>query len=226
MWRTLTLAFAGALGVATMTGCGAPRAGGDRAAPLSITGVLNSRAPVALPPDSVAVVELRDAAAPEGAPVAAEHRTALQGRQAPVAFTLAVDRSRLAGGRTYQVRGGVVARGRIAWVSEPMTVDTSTTAAIDVGTLWIEPVEILAFATTWHCGGQTVRIGVADGDRLRMVFGTRGFDVHEIRATSGNRFEAVGDPATFVWDQGGRATIEIEGRALRDCVRADAQPQR
>jgi uncharacterized lipoprotein YbaY len=76
--------------------------------PLIIKGSLTYLARIALPPDSRAVVELRDAAAPEGTPAVAEQRIDLEGRQVPVPFQLSVDRAKLSSGKRYVVRGAIV----------------------------------------------------------------------------------------------------------------------
>ncbi|MCU0928315.1 MAG: YbaY family lipoprotein [Burkholderiaceae bacterium] len=223
--RVVMLFATVALVAPALTGCatGAPPA--DLARPLTITGQLAYRERIALPPDSVAIVELRDAAAPEGASVVAEQRIELRGRQPPVPFELRVDRSRLDPGRAYAVRGGVIVGRLPAWASDAAAVDATRGGPIDVGTLWMQRVQWLAFASTFRCGDREVRLGIADGQRLRMTVGGEAFDMQEVRVASGSKVEAVGDPSTFLWSKGDVATLQVRGAAMPACVRTDVAPR-
>ncbi len=69
-----------------------------------IRGELASRARIALPPDAIAIVELTR---PQDGRVIAEQRIALDGRQAPIAFELRVQRAALRGDTGYALRGAV-----------------------------------------------------------------------------------------------------------------------
>jgi uncharacterized lipoprotein YbaY len=223
--RVVMLLAAVASAAPALTACttGAPAA--DLAPPLTITGQLAYRERIALPPDSIAIVELRDAAAPEGASVVAEQRIELRGRQAPVPFELRVDRALVDSGRAVAVRGGVIAGGRPAWASDAAPVDATRDGPIDVGTLWMQQVQFLAFASTFRCGDREVRLGIADGQRLRMTVGAEAFDMQEVRAASGSKFEQVGDPSTFLWNKGDVATLQVRGTALPACVLVGAAPR-
>lgn len=110
--------FAGSIAAAAiggMSGCatGVSRAGAQResAQSLRIQGALNFRARVALPPDGVAIVELKETTTADGR-VVAERRIGLQSRQVPIPFALAVDRARIVSGRSCRLRGGVLVNGR------------------------------------------------------------------------------------------------------------------
>ena len=223
--RVVMLVAALAFVAPALTGCAGTAPGVDGAATLVITGSLAHRERIALPPDSIAIVELREATAPEGASVIAERRIELQGRQVPVPFELRVDRARLEPGRAYAVRGGVIVGRRPAWASDAVVVNATRGGSIDVGTLWLQRVQFLAFASTFRCGEREVRLGIADGDRLRMAVGDEGFDMQEVRVASGAKFEAVGDPSTFLWSKGGVATLQVRGVAWPDCVRTDVAPR-
>jgi heat shock protein HslJ/uncharacterized lipoprotein YbaY len=113
----------------------APQATGS----LTITGSVGYRERISLTPDSIVVVELRDAALPPEAGAAAVKRIPLQGRQVPVPFSLEVDRSKLQPGHAYALRGGIIAGSRARWASDPVPID-ATAAALDVGLLNLRAV--------------------------------------------------------------------------------------
>jgi uncharacterized lipoprotein YbaY/heat shock protein HslJ len=75
---------------------------------LEVSGQLTYRERIALPPDSIAVVELRDVSIADAPSVISDQRIELAGRQVPVPFRLIVDPAKLAGGRRYSVRGAIV----------------------------------------------------------------------------------------------------------------------
>lgn len=223
--RVVVLLALTVIGAAVLAGCAAAPRPAAPAMALTVIGVLAHRERVALPPDTLAIVELRDAAAPEGAPPIAEQRIALEGRPTPVPFELRVERAKLVPGRQHAVRGGLVVGRRPAWASDAVAVDATRGGPVDVGTLWLQRVQFLAFASTFRCGEREVRLGIAEDDQLRLTVGAEGFDVQEVRVASGAKFEAVGDPSTFLWSKGDAATVEVRGTALPACVRTDAVPR-
>jgi uncharacterized lipoprotein YbaY len=119
-------------------------------APLVMMGSLGYRARIALPPQAVARVELREfpAAAPDAAPAArpagttgrvvAQQTIELGGRQVPVPFSAWVERGTLSPASRYELRGGILVDGRPAWVSAPVQIDI-TTDRIDTGLLMMQP---------------------------------------------------------------------------------------
>jgi heat shock protein HslJ/uncharacterized lipoprotein YbaY len=188
-------------------------------AELVVVGQLSYQQRVALPPDSRAVVELRDeTAAPM--PVIAEQRIDLAGRQVPIAFALTVDRARLQIGHRYAVRAGITTGGRVAWVADPVRVDLAP-ARPDAGTLVLRPFEALAFATVFYCGDLRLELGFTDR-AMRMKALNQSFEMRQARSASGARYEAVDDPTTSFWNKGQRGTLVIRGREYPECV--EGQP--
>ncbi|MCO5107389.1 MAG: META domain-containing protein [Burkholderiaceae bacterium] len=202
-----------------------PQPPAERAQPLVVRGTMAYRERIALPPDAVAVVELREGAGAEGR-VVAESRTALKGRQVPVAFELSVDRAKLVAGARHSLRGAIVVGGRPAWATEPAAIDPSS-AAIDVGLLRLARAQPLAFASTLVCGDRSVTVGHV-GATMRMEAGDESFDLRPVRSASGARYEAAGDPSTSFWSKGDRATVVVHGQAWPECVpeRAPSLPYR
>lgn len=201
-----------------LTGCAGEQA--VTPATLSIKGALTYRERVALPPGSVAIVELREMSSAEG-PVVAEQRIALAGRQVPIPFELSVDRAALAAGQAYAVRGAVRLDTGASWVSASIAIDPAQ-PAIDLGTLDMARVVPLAFASTLRCGDQSATVGMVGNTLTVVVDGTR-YPLRQAVSASGARYEAVDDPTTTFWSKGDRATLVVKGRVYPECVRADAK---
>ncbi|HET9044326.1 MAG TPA: META domain-containing protein [Burkholderiales bacterium] len=185
---------------------------------LAIKGLLSYRARIALPPDSRAIVALKDVSRPDGA-VVAEQRIDLHGRQVPIAFELVVDRAKLDEAKRYAVRGAVFASGRPVWASEPVMIDR-TTSAVDVGTLDMTPIRAGAFATVFQCGSDRATVGFTQ-HAMQLTVGSSTFEMRQAVAASGARYEAVGDPTTSFWNKGRRATLVVKGQTFPECVQVD-----
>ena len=122
---------------------------------LTIKGALVYRERTALPPDSTAVVDLRDTSS-ASVTVVAEQRVALAGKQVPIPFELVVDRAALPGGKTYSVRGAIEQAGQVTWLSAATLIDPQQDA-IDLGTLNLQAVQgSEPVALSWRCGDQLI----------------------------------------------------------------------
>lgn len=212
-----------AISLALLSACGtvdapAGASASDAAQALTVTGALSYRARIALPPDSRAIVALKDVSRPDGA-VVAERRIDLGGKQVPIAFELVVDRAKLDDTRRYAVRGAIFGGGHPRWASEPVMIDR-TSGVVDVGTLAMTAVRAHAFATDFQCGDQRATVGFGQGGMRLSVEGAT-FELRQLVAASGARYEAVGDPTTSFWNKGRRATLAVRGRTYPECVQVD-----
>ena len=189
----------------------------DPARTLAISGALTYRARIALPTDARAVVELKAGSA-DDAPVAAEQRIDLKGRQVPIPFALVVDRARLADGTTYRVRGAVFIGARAVWVTDPVVVDAKA-PVLDLGLVWMQAAQpTTAFATTWRCGGQDVTLDYTESF-TQLIVRTERFRMRPVpTAGAGMRFEAMSDPTTSLAYDGGSARLTIRGNAYPECA--------
>jgi len=211
-WLAAVLAVAAVLG-----GCASS---GGRSAPdavMLIRGELAYRARIALPADSVAVIELTR---PHDARVIAEQRIDLNGRQVPIPFELRVRRAALSEDTGYALRGTVLVQGQSMWISDAFDVQ-STDGVFNAGTLMLRPWEAVAFASRLTCGQRAARVDVvrrggADVTRMR-VDGER-YEMGGIVSASGARYEALGDPTTQLWVRGERATLTLRGQMLPECT--------
>ena len=198
---------------------GSPGTGArDQTGALAIKGALSYRARIALPPDSRAIVALKDVSRPDGA-VVAEQRIDLHGRQVPIAFELVVDRAKLDDAKRYAVRGAVFVGGRPVWAGDPVMIDR-TTGSVDVGTLAMVPVRTGAFASVFQCGGERATVEFARR-AMRLTVGNQTFEMRQAVAASGARFEAVGDPTTSFWNKGRWATLVVRGQTYPECHQVD-----
>lgn len=192
--------------------------GSDAASSLHITGSLSYQARVALPPDALAIVELRDPSVPGGRLVA-EQRIALEGRQVPIPFELVVEPGALLPEQTYLIRGAILSAGLAAWLTDEVPLAPSV-ESLDLGVIMMHSYEPIAFASELVCGDQAIRVGVLD-DRMRLQVGDRAFDLRQAVSASGARYVALADPTTSFWSKGDRGMLEVAGSAYPECIPAE-----
>jgi uncharacterized lipoprotein YbaY len=211
IWAVLSV---GAM--ALLAGCA-----GDTAvklsAPLSvlpIKGALTYHEQMTLPPDSVAVVELREAASVEA--VAAQ-RIPLAGKQLPIPFELSANRAALAAGKSYSVRGAIEQAGQVAWVSAAMAIDPQQ-AAVDLGVLNMQAVQGgEPVAATWRCGKRLISTEQIGG-KLRLTLGETHYNMRQVEAASGIQYAALDDLTTTLWLKAERAMLTVKGKPYPECV--------
>jgi len=209
------------LGLAVMLASCPGKAGKESAVPdaavsiMTVKGTLTYRARIALPPNGIAVVEIRDLTRTDS-PIVAELRRDLMGRQVPIPFELSVERARLEPGRAYRLRGAILSGGRPIWVSDPVAIDPAK-AAVDIGAVNLAPFKVQAFARTLRCGDKTITAGF-DGDLLRLTAGVESFDMRRVETASGARYVAVNDSMTTLWTKGRTATLQLRGQVYPECT--------
>lgn len=186
-------------------------------ASIAISGELAYLARIALPPDSLVLVEIADPSIPGGR-VISEVRSELQGRQAPIPFSLEVDPKALSKGHVYHIRPAILLDERLLWVAEPIELDPAT-EAFELGTLLLHPFEPPAVKDVFLCGEQRVLAGYRD-DRMRLEIGERSLDLRQAIAASGARYVGLADPSTSFWIKGDVAHLEHSGQTYPECVLA------
>jgi putative lipoprotein len=107
-----------------------------------VTGQITYREKVALPPQSVALVTLRDVTVANAAStIIAEQRIDLAGRQVPIAFRLTIVRSKLQPQRKYSVRGTILGPDqKYLWTTMEEHLVDSSKPSVAVGTLTMSRV--------------------------------------------------------------------------------------
>ncbi len=214
MWAVLSVGAA-----ALLAGCAGDIAvkPAAQSAVLPIKGALTYRERIALPPDSVAVVELREAASVEAL---AAQRIPLAGKQVPIPFELSIHRAALASGQPYSVRGAIEQTGQVTWVSAAVAVDPQQ-ATIDLGMINLQSVQGgEPEALVWRCGDQVVDTEQI-GDKLRLTVGDTHYNLRQVEVASGVQYVAIDDATTTFWSKGERARLTLKGQVYSGCVRAD-----
>lgn len=184
----------------------------------SISGTLTYRARIALPPESHAVIELRDASAEEsdGSGTLASQRIALVGRQVPISFTLEVPPEALRRANAYILRATIFERDTPSWLSEPLAINHRSNE-LDVGEMLLLPRRGAAFSSILECGRLQISAGYAGDDLLLEALGERHVML-PVPSDSGARYQAAGDPDTEYWTQGETATLTLHGQRYPICV--------
>ncbi len=207
------------LGLAPATLLQASPPDSESAPRLAITGTLTYTARIALPPDGLAIIELSDMSVPGGRLIA-EQRIALEGRQVPIAFELAVERTELSETQPYSVSGTILSGGLIAWAAEPVTIEPGMLDiehGLDLGTVMLNRHDPVAPATAFLCGDQPIRVGFAH-DGMRLEIGNQSFDLRQALSGSGARYVALDDDATSFWSKGDRGMLTVAGTSYPECV--------
>ena len=85
----------------------------------SVAGTVTYRQRIAMTPEAVVKIELRDVSSDEGdAPLIAARVVRPAGRQVPIEYTLDYDPADIIPGRTYAVSARIVDRGQLQFVTE------------------------------------------------------------------------------------------------------------
>lgn len=200
-----------------LSACGKPSdPASEGPAPLVIRGELVHPERIALPAETLAVIELRSGEVERG-PLVAEQVLPLEGRQVPLAFEFAVPRGRIDAAQSHHVRGAVLAHPAIVRITEPVAIDAGADV-VEVAPMRLRPVEQIAFGVPYRCGERSVIFGTL-GAHERMIVDGEIFDLKPAVAASGARYETLHDPSTGFWSKGDRATAMVRGETLPECER-------
>jgi heat shock protein HslJ/uncharacterized lipoprotein YbaY len=205
-----------------LAGCANPaRTAPETGERLVIRGELFYPERIALPPDSAAVVELREAAV-RPAPLVAEQRRQLDGRQVPIPFELNVEPSALKSDARYVFRGAIASTPGPLRATETVEIKARA-GVVELGSLRLRPVEQIAFGTPYLCGNTRVVFG-ALGEHERMIVGGEAFALKPAVSASGARYEALDGSDTGFWNKGDRTLATVRGVNLPEC-RAVTEPE-
>lgn len=83
----------------------------------------------------------------------------------------------------------------------------------------MRPLDMLS-AVVLECGEESARVAPVETGLLLTV-GDETFEMRQTQSAFGERYEAVGDSTTFLWNKGERTTIAVRGRTLTECVPAN-----
>ena len=180
-----------------------------------VTGALGYTQKIALPPDARAKVEARG----RFGVILGEVEIDADGLQMPRGFALSVPP-----GLSGTVRALIEVHGAPRWIIEGVAFGAGT-KPVDLGELTLDPVTPLAFATDFLCGDTRVSFGVLDDEAVLRAEG-RDIPMRQVKAASGARYEATGNPDTSVWNKGDGAMVRLNGQDLPDCREGLAPAER
>lgn len=85
-----------------------------------LTGTVNYRERIALPPDSRVIVTISDVSLMDAPSVTiAQNQISTAGQQVPISFAVSYDRARIQPGRTYAVSARILdKRGELVWITD------------------------------------------------------------------------------------------------------------
>ncbi|MFN3581126.1 MAG: META domain-containing protein [Pseudomonas sp.] len=183
-----------------------------------ITGSVVHRANTALQTDSQVVLELRDGAEDaEGAEaVLADQRVRIDSGQMPINFTWEVAKKTLQPDGEYVFRAYINEGGRTTWISEPLRIKANS-EPLDLGELVLQPYRSAGLANVLHCGRLQINVAY-EGERLMLDAAGSKRELLPVKAASGARFEAEGDPDTHFWSKGSQASLTLDGQEYPLCA--------
>jgi heat shock protein HslJ len=171
-----------------------------------IDGSLTYRERIALPEDALAVIEARDARGR----LLGEATLLTRGAQVPVDFQIAVP-----AGLDAELRAALVIDGRPAWYASGIPI-LAGTDPFGLGEIVLSRFVPMGFASTIRCGDRELSVGFFEMNAVIEVDGERTVLV-PVPDESGQRFEAPGDPGTWVSNRGDAVSVSLAGEALPEC---------
>lgn len=179
----------------------------------TITGDLTYRARVALAPNATMLVEL---VGPDG--TVTELRQSTGGRQIPITF-------RMQGADTVlRLRAAILEGGQFTWISEPLDIPPGS-QDVALGPVLLGPFVQNALTTTYACGREFLRAGLADST-LRLE---RGGDMRVLAradAADGERYSDGQGAESAIVIHPRRATVTWDGTDLPTCLPFDTPDTR
>lgn len=180
---------------------------------LVIRGELYYPERIALPPDSVAVVELR---AVDERVLLATTAEALDDRQVPIQFELSLATAELPEEDVVKFRGGIRSHPGPLRVTESVAIEARS-GEVNLGSVRLRTVPETAFGVSYRCGERGVVFGSL-GAYERLVVDDEVFDLQPEIAASGARYTGVDDGETEFWSKGEEATVTLRGEVLANCT--------
>ncbi|WP_407275642.1 MliC family protein [Halothiobacillus sp. DCM-1] len=183
------------------------------------SGTLVGQTALSVPPETAAVLDLRDANSPNS--LITETRIPLKNQTFPLSFTLAVPAGQLKNGQPYLLQAALIAPAHsILWASDPVTV---TADKPQVGSLTLKPFTAMGFHSVFRCGTQQVTVG-ATSQGVLMQVGDKHYHLRQAISASGARYVAEENGAVSFWSKGDHATVTLDQETLPECVPVQQAP--
>lgn len=79
----------------------------------------------------------------------------------------------------------------------------------------------------FQCGDKQVQFTLGADDTASMGIANVSYALKQVVTASGAKYENLGDPATYLWNKGDKATVSIDGQDLPECQEVPApKPER
>ena len=79
----------------------------------------------------------------------------------------------------------------------------------------------------FQCGDKLVQFTLGADDAAGMSIANVSYAMKQVVTASGAKYENLGDPTTYLWNKGDKATISIDGQDLPECQEVPApKPER
>ncbi|ART81941.1 hypothetical protein CBP31_04280 [Oceanisphaera profunda] len=210
MKQLTSLAFTSVVAMTAVSGCANNNAPSEQH---QLTGSLSYLSRIALAPNSVAEVTIRDTSVADGK-VIAQQRIDLDKQQLPIPFTLELNNHKLDSG-TYSLNAVIKEQDQVSWRSAPIGVSgkPSDTA---LGNLELQQVAEYKFSTLMQCGEQRIHVAYDDGLAF-LRLGNQTHTLDQVISASGARYQLANDPSTELWNKGDKALLKVKGKAYSEC---------
>ncbi|MGO5000081.1 META domain-containing protein [Oceanisphaera sp. W20_SRM_FM3] len=205
-----SLALSSAVAMVLLSGC----ANSGPSEQHQLTGSLSYLSRIALAPNSIAEVTIRDTSEADGK-IIAEQRIELEGQELPIPFTLELNNQKLDAG-TYSLSALIKEQSRLSWRSAPVGV-SGKLSDMALGNLQLQQVTDYEFNSLMQCGEQRIHVAFADELALLRIK-DQTLTLEQVIAASGARYQLANDPSTELWNKGDKAQLKVKGKAYPECV--------
>lgn len=211
MKQFTSLALTSVAALTALSGCANPNAPSEQH---QLTGSLSYLSRIALAPQSVAEVTIRDTSVADGK-IIAQQQINLDDQTLPIPFTLELNNHKLDTG-TYSLNALIKEQEQVSWRTAPIGVsgELSDTA---LGNIELQQVTESEFNSLMQCGEQRIHLAFSD-EQAELRINDQTLNLEQVVSASGARYQAAGDPSTELWNKGDKAQLKVEGKAYPECV--------
>ena len=211
MNQLTSLALTSVVAMTALSGCAGQN---DVSQQHQITGSLSYLSRIALAPNSVAEVTVRDTSVADGA-IIARQQIDLDKQQLPIPFNVTVNTRQLTPG-AYSLSAVIKEQGLESWRSAPIGVSAEP-GLTDLGNLLLQQVTDYESLNVMQCGEQRIQVKFAD-DQAHLQLNDQTLTLDLVKSASGARFQLANDSNTEFWNKGDMALLTVNGKAYPECV--------
>ncbi|GGB32801.1 hypothetical protein GCM10011502_02350 [Oceanisphaera marina] len=179
-----------------------------------ITGSLSYLSRIALAPNSVAEITVRDTSVAKGA-IVAQQQIDLDKQQLPIPFNVLLDTRNL-NSSTYSLSAVIKEQGQVSWSSAPIGVSAEP-GLTELGNLQLQQVTDYQSLSVMQCGGQRIQVKFAD-DQAHLQLNDQALTLDLVKSASGARFQLANDSSTEFWSKADWALLTVNGKTYPECV--------